>query len=257
MGRTLRKIGKLFGYEIERIGRPLPCHGYDLEEEARGAIGKISAHTMVSFEKLVPLYQQAVFCERQGIPGSFVECGVWKGGCVGLMALANLKHGPVRRQLHLFDSFCGIPEPDEAKDGAAAVEFARRSGAGVSGALKAVPDQYGEVGTVDVNRELLRSLGYPDGNVHIHEGWFQDTVPRDAPNLGPIAILRLDGDWYESTKVCLQHLVQHVVPGGFVIVDDYGAYEGCRLAVDEFLAAMPRRPYLHHLDRWGRYWQIK
>lgn len=211
---------------------------------------------MVSFEKLVPLYQQVVYCERNDIRGAFVECGVWKGGCVGLMALANLRHGAEHRALHLFDSFCGIPEPDEDKDGAAAVAFARGAGAGTKGALKAIPDQYGGVGTLEINRDLLASLGYPAEKLHFHEGWFQDTVPRDAIGIGPIAILRLDGDWYDSTKICLDHLVKSVVAGGFVIIDDYGAYDGCRRAVDEFLAALPRRPYLHHLDRWGRYWHV-
>lgn len=253
MGKFARSIGRLFGYEVERFGRELPYHGYDLESEAREALKKISSHTMVSFEKLVPLYQQAVFCERAEIEGAFVECGVWKGGCVALMALANLRHATTRRHLHLFDSFEGIPEPDSEVDGEAAVQFARSAGANATGALKAIPDQYGGVGTLDVCQDLLSSIGYPQSHVHFHKGWFQDTVPADAKGVGPIAILRLDGDWYASTKVCLEHLYDHVVRGGFVIVDDYGAYEGCRKAVDEFLAK--RQPaYLHHLDRWGRYW---
>ena len=71
--------------------------------------------------------------------------------------------------------------------------------------------------------------------------------------MGPIAILRLDGDWYESTKVCLEHLFDLVVDGGFVIVDDYGAYEGCRTAVDEYLAGRARRPYLSRVNGDIRY----
>lgn len=253
MGRTLRRIGKLFGYEVERIGRSLPYHGYDLEPEAREAIAKIADHTMVSFEKLVPLYQQAVYCEQVGLPGAFVECGVWKAGCVGIMAQANLTYGKERRELHLFDSFEGIPEPDAAVDGAAAIEFAKQAGGGTGGALKPLADQYGGVGTLDVCQKLINgTLGYPKEHTHYHVGWFQDTVP--IADTGPIAILRLDGDWYASTKVCLEHLYDRVVPGGFVILDDYKAYEGCELAVREFTEARGIRPYLHHLDRWGRYW---
>lgn len=253
MGRTLRRIGKLFGYEVERIGRALPYHGYDLEPEAREAIAKIADHTMVSFEKLVPLYQQAAYCEQVGLPGAFVECGVWKAGCVGIMAQANLKYGKERRELHLFDSFEGIPEPDAAVDGSAAVAFAKQAGGGTGGALKPLADQYGGVGTLDVCQKLINgTLGYPKEHTHYHVGWFQDTVP--VADTGPIAILRLDGDWYASTKVCLEHLYDRVVPGGFVILDDYKAYEGCELAVREFTEARGIRPYLHHLDRWGRYW---
>ncbi|HMS56127.1 MAG TPA: TylF/MycF/NovP-related O-methyltransferase [Fimbriimonadaceae bacterium] len=253
MGRFARNIGRFFGYEVERIGRQLPYHGYDLEVEAREAIERIADHTMVSFEKLVPLYQQVAFCEKASIPGCYVECGVWKGGCVGLMALCNLKYGTERRHLHLFDSFEGIPEPDARVDGKEAVRFAQAVGADATGQLKPLPDQYGGIGTVEVCRDLLNNLGYPASHVHIHKGWFQDTLPLDTPTLGHIALLRLDGDWYASTKVCLEHLYDHVVSGGFVIADDYGAYEGCKLAVDEFLR--DKSPaYLHHLDRWGRYW---
>ena len=171
-----------------------------------------------------------------------------------MMALANLAHSDTRRAIHLFDSFEGIPEPRAGVDGSAAEEFARKAGGGVSGALKALPDQYGGVGTVEVVQSLLHDqIGYPREHSHYHVGWFQDTVPL-ASDVGPIAILRLDGDWYDSTIVCLRHLYDKVVPGGFVIVDDYGAYEGCRKAVDEFVAGLAAPVFLSHLDRWGRYW---
>lgn len=247
----LRLIADLCGYDVFRRKAGLPYHGYDLEKEAREAIAKVKASTMVSLEKLIPLYQQAVFCERAGIDGAFVECGVWKGGCVGLMALANLRHGTAPRQLHLFDSFEGIPEPDAKVDGQAAVDFALQAGGKADGQLVPLRDQYGGVGTLESCRDLIEvQLTFPSEKVTYHKGWFQDTLPNNT--VGPIAVLRLDGDWYESTKVCLDHLYDKVVPGGFVIVDDYGAYEGCKKAVDEFLQTRP--VYLHHLDRWGRYW---
>ncbi len=255
MGRTLRAIGKRFGYDIQRFNRELPQHGYDLEREAREAIAQVADHTMVSFEKLVPLYQQAAYCEEAGLAGAFVECGVWKGGCVGIMALANLKYGKARRELHLFDSFEGIPEPDAAIDGEAAIDFARSAGGGTSGELKPLADQYGGVGTLAVNKELLEGrIGYPAEHLHHHVGWFQNTVPVYNAEIGPIAILRLDGDWYSSTKVCLDHLYDQVVDGGFVILDDFKAYEGCERAVRDFWEERNLFPYLHHLDRWGRYW---
>jgi hypothetical protein len=255
MGILIKKAFRAIGYNIQRANRPLPYHGYDLEAEARTAIERVNGHTMVSFEKLVPLYQQAAFCEQAQIPGAFVECGVWKGGCVGIMAQANLKYGSSRRHLHLFDSFEGIPEPDAEVDGAAAVKFAKEAGGGVSGKLVALEDQYGGVGTLQSNRDLMETqLKYDPAFLHYHVGWFQDTVPKDAAAIGPIAILRLDGDWYASTKICLDHLYDQVVRGGFVIIDDFKAYEGCEKAVREFLAARGETVYLHHLDRWGRYW---
>jgi O-methyltransferase len=105
------------------------------------------------------------------------------------------------------------------------------------------------------NRALLeRTIGYPEELLTYHVGWFQETLPRDAPGLGPVALLRLDGDWYESAVVCLEHLYPHVAPGGVVVVDDYGHWEGCRRAVNEFLSAHDLLVLLHHIDYTGRYW---
>jgi hypothetical protein len=80
------------------------------------------------------------------------------------------------------------------------------------------------------------------------------TLPNDADEVGEIAILRLDGDWYASTRVCLEHLYDKVVRGGFIIVDDYGCYEGCKKAVDEFMKTKSIQAYLNFIDDTGRYW---
>jgi len=209
---------------------------------------------MLPYGRLLSLYEQAVYCERAGIAGSFVECGTWKGGAVGLMALANLKQGKALRHIHLFDSFEGIPEPDEKVDGAKAVLEVQHAGGGTNGALRPVSGLYESVGTLQANRDLLEHIvGYDPDFLHYHRGWFQDTLPSDADEIGSIAILRLDGDWYASTKVCLEHLFDKVVSGGFVIVDDYGRYEGCRKAVDEFLDRASISAFLHRIDSEGRY----
>jgi hypothetical protein len=195
-----------------------------------------------------------------GKRGSLVECGVWKGGAVGLMALANLKRGRERRDIHLFDAFDQICEPDQAVDGEKAVRETRQlsPGGGVEGKLKPLEgfyDSMGGPGSVEGNRDLLvRQLGYDADKLFFHKGWFQDTLPDDAPKMGPIAVLRLDGDWYASTKVCLEHLYDKVAPGGFVVIDDYGCYEGCRKAVDEFRKERGITAFLSHVDETGRYW---
>ena len=84
--------------------------------------------------------------------------------------------------------------------------------------------------------------------VHYHKGFFQTTVPAAAGGIGPIALLHLDGDWYDSTRVCLAHLYDRVVSGGLITIDDYGAYDGCRRAVDTFLEASGVTAYLHPVD---------
>ena len=270
--RTIKRLTKSLvsslGYEITRKHSiassvtpqsELPFGGYDLEQEARENIKIIRLHTMVTYPRLVTLYQQVAFCEKHNIPGSFVECGTWRGGCVGLMALGNLKYGMVRRHIHLFDSFVGIPEPDIAIDGARAVQEVLSVGGEAKGRLMPVSGLYekfaGGVGDLESNRSLLETvIHYDPSFLHYHQGWFQDTLPNIAREIGGIAILRLDGDWYASTKVCLDYLYDKVVRGGIVIVDDYGHYEGCRKAVDEFMARERVQAYLNHIDYTGRYW---
>ncbi len=214
--------------------------------------------TMLSRRRLLSLYECAMSCERNNIEGAYVECGVWKGGAVGLMALANLRYGDNRRHLHLFDTFAGIPEPDEKVDGQRAVSEAKTFGVETLGRLNCNPQFYEnmdrEVGTLDINKELIeRAINYPTDFVHYHEGFFQNTVPLAAEQIGAVAILRLDGDWYSSTKVCLDHLYDIVVKGGFVIIDDYGAYDGCKKAVDEFLLERAVRVRLRKVGSELRY----
>ena len=253
-------IGKLGCTLAPKDSYPPPCEtahsqGYDLESEAVPAIQLVRSYTMLTYPRLVTLYQQVVYCENHGIEGDFVECGTWKGGAVGIMALANLKRGAARRDIHLFDSFEGVPEPDQSVDGEEAVRFARAAGGGVEGKLVPLEGAYESVGTLEVNRTLLEQvIGYDKGHLHYHRGWFQDTLPTDAHDINRIAILRLDGDWYSSTKICLEYLYGKIVRGGFVIIDDYNYCVGCRKAVDEFMAKESIHAFLNHIDSPARYW---
>jgi O-methyltransferase len=268
MKRMIKKMLGSLGYEIRAASYAVSAIGsrtaepniQDSEHAALQIINMIRPYTMVTLYPLLTLFQQVCFSEKYSIPGSFVECGVWKGGAVGLMALANLKYGKERRHIHLFDSFQEICEPDSSVDGERAISEVKQycKEAGFSGRLRPLRgfyDHKGGPGTLRENRELLESkIGYPSDFLHFHEGWFQDTLPRDAKSLGEIAILRLDGDLYASTKVCLEYLYDRVVSGGFVIVDDYGTYDGCRKAVDEFLGCLPSPVFLHYVNQDCRYW---
>ncbi len=224
--------------------------GYDDEARIRAAAARVASHSMTTFERLASLWQQVLYLDRAGIAGDFVECGVWKGGAVGMMALAHLAAGKEpARTLHLFDSFEGLPEPRAEVDGAAAARYAGERAAGKLATI-------GEcVGTLDDNRELLeRRIGYPAERLKYHVGWFEETVPGAAREIGPIALLRLDGDWYESTRVCLENLYPKVVQGGVVVVDDYGHWQGCRRAVDEYLERLGEPVLMHHVDYTCRCW---
>ena len=247
-------VRRLRGRPAIDTGAPIPNEAeLSLKHEFNFYRVQVEANTMTPVERQWSLYRQAVACEQNNIPGAFMECGTWKGGLVGLMALANLRHGLTRRHLHLFDSFEGIPEPDPAVDGARALAEVESVGCRPTGQLKSVSGFYEKfssgIGTLDDNRNLLeKKIGYPQEFLHYHPGWFQETVPVDAKTIGPIAILRLDGDWYASTKVCLEHLYPRVVPGGTVILDDYGSYDGCRKAVDEYRISNNIRSKLEQID---------
>lgn len=191
-----------------------------------------------------------------------MECGVWKGGSVGLMVLANLKYSKKKRHIHMFDIFDDICEPDPSVDGDIAIKQIAKL-AGVSpdsfkGRLQSVKgayDSHGGHGTVEVVKELMEDkIGYDKEFLHYYKGWFQETIPNAVGDIREIAILRLDGDWYASTKVCLNFLYDKVVPGGFVIIDDYGTYEGCRKAVDEFREKQGIQNFLNHVNQDCRYW---
>jgi len=252
-------IGK-FGYQIRKNEtRYDPFLGYDLEAEANEQIKIIRPYTMLTRTRLITLYQNAVFCEQIDMQGSFVECGVWKGGSVALMALANLKYGKKRRDIHLFDSFQEICEPEESTDGARAVKEVKKWSQGETKGrlipLVGIYDSFGGPGTLEGNKQLLEDIiGYNPDYLHYHHGWFQDTLPKEADQIAEIAILRLDGDWYASTNICLEFLYEKVVRGGFIIVDDYNTYDGCKKAVDEFRHQQNIVAYLHHIDADGRYW---
>jgi hypothetical protein len=191
-------------------------------------------YTMTSAKRCRTLWD---FCHQvtdNTLEGAFVECGVWRGGSAAIMGLAAQNTGHSRK-IHLFDSFEGLPEPTEA-DGAEAASY---SGGRASGNLKSI-DQC-VAGRTQVEAFLYDTIGLNREDTIIHQGWFQNTIPADAPTLGPIAVLRLDGDWYDSTRICLDHLYPLLVPGGVLILDDYFAWEGCAKATSEYRAR-------HHID---------
>ncbi len=244
------------GTGVFSVTRPKKCSEhpglqYDDEESAREAIRIVEPFTMLSFQRLVTLWQQVRYLDKADIPGCLVECGTWKGGASGMMALAHRQSGPPHRALHLFDSFQGLPEPDKQHDGEMAIRYASER---ASGALASIGKC---VGPLEDNKRLLAEIiQYPSALTHYHVGWFQGTLHEAATSLGAIALLRIDGDWYESTKICLERLCPRVSPGGIVVIDDYGKWPGCRKAVDEFMNTLTRPVFLNHIDSAGRYFIV-
>ncbi len=209
---------------------------------------KVYPYTMSGYKRLSNVYELAKKIEKKKINGAFVECGVWKGGCTAIMAFVSKKAGSLRK-VWLFDSFEGLPEPTY-KDGLLAREYAQNKAGGNRKTIEKC------IGPIEyVNKILFDILRINRDNIIIKKGWFQNTLLKVQKEIGPISILRLDGDWYESTKCCLENLYDNVIIGGYIIVDDYGHWEGARKALEEFFISRKIKPNLIKIDYTGIYFQ--
>jgi O-methyltransferase len=188
---------------------------------------------------------------RRDISGALVECGVWRGGSVLAMILTLQELGVADRDIHLYDTFEGMTEPTEQDvsdlDGSAVETWARATEVGqrpwseVFGA-----ERFDEAGV----RRMLLSTGYPEERLHLVRGPVEQTLPAHAPE--QLALLRLDTDWYESTRHELVHLYPRLADGGVLLIDDYGHWQGCRQAVDEYFSGEAASVLLCRTDYTGR-----
>lgn len=196
------------------------------------------SHTMVGQKRLDNVHYCLDHIWQNLLPGDLVECGVWRGGCCIFMA-AYLQMFP-RENVRVFvaDSFDGLPKPRHVED------------KDLDLSKDAFPELAVSVGTVKENFECYDvSLD----KVVFLPGWFKDTLP--AAPISKIALLRLDGDLYESTMDCLLALYDKVVDGGIVIVDDWGVLPPCRKAVEDFFSNRGERlPSMKEIDWSGVYW---
>jgi O-methyltransferase len=196
--------------------------------------------TMVRNKNLINLYRLVQQINKRKLPGAIVECGVWNGGCSAVMTYASRAdaHHPQRRPVWLFDSFQGLPLPS-AKDG-----------------HKSHADYFAGMnrGHTDNVRRVFGILGLSLDDVHMVPGWFEDTLP--VATVDHIALLHIDADWYESVKLALDTLYDRVVPGGFVVLDDYNFWEGCNRALADFLDERQLTHItLYYPNRSGVYFQ--
>ena len=194
---------------------------------------QVRTHTMCSNARLRGLYRGVRYVVGREIPGDVVECGAARGGSAALMAL-TLRELKAQRSIWLFDTFEGLPAPTSQDPDFEIADL-------FTGTC---------VGTLDEVRALFNGLHAAE-NVYFVKGLFQQTLP--AAPMSEIALLHIDGDWYESVKVCLDSLYDKVVPGGVIQFDDYGYWKGARKAVDEFLEQRGINARLQRLDYSGRF----
>lgn len=218
------------------FGDPAP---FDLERRLNGYDWPRDAHTMVGMLRLDHLQRCCQTVLGEQVPGDFMECGVWRGGASILMRGVLAAHGDESRRVFLADSFHGLPPPD-------ADAFPQDAGDTLftKDALRVSQAQV---------REHFDRYGLLDERVRFIEGWFKDTLPT-AP-VERIAVLRLDGDMYESTWQALEALYPKVTPGGFVVIDDYGAIPACKAAVHDFRAARGITAPMETIDWTGVAWR--
>lgn len=216
-----------------------PSPTFDPRRRVHGTDWPAVAHTMIGWHRLSHLQQCVETALTQGVPGDLLEAGVWRGGATILMRAILKAYGITDRLVWVADSFAGVPAPTPDR-------YPQDAGKRFH-EFKALAVSLPQV------QENFRRYGLLDDQVRFLPGWFRDTLPT-AP-VERLAVLRLDGDLYESTMDGLTHLYPRVSPGGFVIVDDYCDLACCRQAVDDYRAAHGITEPITPVDWSAAFWQ--
>lgn len=243
MKDIIQKFLGQFGYAITRTG----LAGRDMDADFAPIWTAARPYSMTSAANMFSLYKSVEYIVRNDIPGALVECGVWRGGSAMAMALTLQAMRAAPRDIFLFDTFEGMtppgPEDNLASDGRSAAEIAQEKGGN--------PDHWiVACAALEEVRTNMFSTGYPRERLHFVQGDVLRTL--DQRDTGPLALIRLDTDWYESTKRELEVLFPRLVPGGVLIVDDYGSWQGARKATDDYIADKGLRLLLTRVDGSAR-----
>jgi len=219
-------------------GKEVVAQGFEIIHD------KVRNYTLTGWASIFALFEATRYIVRNRIPGVFVECGVWRGGSMMAAALTLKNADCTDRNFYLFDTFEGVenmPTPD-------VMDIERTTGKPAYEALKGynIRDASLGHGTIDDVLANMRTTGYPMDRIHTIKGMVEETLPNTET--GPIALLRLDTDWYSSTKAELEHLYPKLSPGGILIIDDYGHFEGAHIAVDEYFNSIDNAPLLQRVD---------
>lgn len=234
--RVAKAVGlpwdELARLDVDRVGRP------DLDRNTAAILERVRPYTLTPPDRVAALCGAVDYILDDDVPGAFVECGLWKGGSLMACALRLRHRGATDRELYGFDTFEGMTDPTEED-----VDWR---------GFQQQPEDEGSQMRVDAGledvTENMRTTEYPMERVHLVRGDVRETVPAQAPE--QIALLRLDTDWYESTKHELEQLFPRLVPGGVLLIDDYGHYRGSKKATDDYFA--DKRIFLQRVDYAAR-----
>ena len=245
--QAIDAVARKFGLQVTRLRSAQERFPVETNEADRAFIRSLRPYTMTSPERLWSLLGAVRHVIAEGVAGDFAECGVWRGGSIMAMASELRQLGALDRRIWLYDTFAGMTDPTdqdiEAPTGKTASQMLAETSVGDGNNVWCV------AGRADVEANV-RSTGYPFDNFQFVEGDVATTLLESVPDR--IALLRLDTDWYESTKLGLEVLYPRLSVGGVCILDDYGHWQGARRAVDEYFDALGKRPYMHPIDFSGR-----
>jgi O-methyltransferase len=244
--QALQRLIRRFGFDLIRYSPEANGYPPDFTAEQIATIEAVAEYTMTTAERIVALIDAVRYIVSNGIGGDFVECGVWRGGSMMAVARTLLTLDAGDRHLYLYDTFEGMTEP-----GAVDVNYRGEDAREQFQKLK-IDDTSCDwcFASIDDVRRAMASTGYDMEKVHFVKGPVEATVPDNAPER--IALLRLDTDWYESTRHELIHFYPRLVRGGVLLLDDYGYWEGARKAVDEYVKENRLSLLLNRIDCTGR-----
>jgi len=240
MKGLVQKVAHRMGYTVRSNNKPISedSRYSDLEKEFCAFCEDVKDYTQTNPERLYAVYQATHYVTQYDIEGSFVECGVWRGGSSMMFAKTAIRLGSTDRNMFLYDTYEGMSQPTE-KD--VSIDS-------VAASAIWTPDLcFASLEEVQAN---IRKTGYPEDKVQYIRGKVEETIPTTVPDR--IAILRLDTDWYESTYHELQHLYPLLSPGGVLIIDDYGFWRGAKEAVDRYFQELGKPLYLNRIDSTAR-----
>ncbi len=242
----IAKVAQKFGVKLVSLKTHTGPKG-DMDPAFRPMFEACKPYTLLHVERMYSLYKAVQYIVKKGVPGDFVECGVWKGGASMMMAKTLMLLGDTSRTIYMYDTYEGMAEPTpedkavmEGKENVREVWEQSQKG------------DHNEwcYGPLDGVKAAMASTGYPADKIVYIKGKVEDTLPAQNPP-GQIAILRLDTDWYSSTKHEMETLYPQLVQNGVLILDDYGYWAGARQAVDEYFAKHNITMFLHRDDESG------
>lgn len=248
MKNIIKKIVQNSGYDIRKKGSfdTPPEFPSDFTENDIEIIKKVKPFTLTSNERIYALLQATKYVIHNDVPGDIIECGVWRGGSMMAVALTLLKEKKSEKDLYLFDTYEGMSKPTDQD-----VSFEGRKADNQFEENKRNEDSadWCFASLDEVKQNVIKTC-YNTEKLHFIKGKVENTLPEHAPK--QIALLRLDTDWYESTKHELIHLFPRLVSGGVLILDDYGYWAGAKKAVDEYFSQTKTQILLNRVDQTGR-----